>query len=125
MADKYISKYKVAVASTKGESVDQHYGRAEKFYIYTVDDEEGYDFLEERKVQPVCLGGKHNKSEMENSVSKISDCRYVVASRIGAGAISSIAALGITAMELPGSIDDAILKIWKYNRIQGLFNKIN
>ena len=43
-------KYRVAVASTDGESVNTHYGKAEIFYIYAVDDDEGYDLLEKRSM---------------------------------------------------------------------------
>lgn len=121
MANEYVSKYKIAVATTDGESVNQHYGKSEEFYIYSVDDETGYDFIEKRKVVPVCMNGSHIKNQMEQSVEQFTDCRYVVASRIGEGASSALTTKGIIAMELPGSLDDAMLKVWKYNRVQGLF----
>lgn len=122
MADAKSSIYKVAIASTDGESVNLHYGKADKFFIYQIDDETGYDLLEERQTEPACLGGSHDNTKMEESVMRLTDCRYVVAARIGRGAGAVLAAKGITGMELPGSADDAILKVWKYNRIQGLFN---
>ena len=61
MADKALesSEYKVAIASTDGETVNQHYGKAEKFYIYSINDEVGYDLVEERQVEPVCMDGAH------------------------------------------------------------------
>ena len=103
MADKAskTSVYKVAIASTDGETVNMHYGKATKFYIYSIDDEVGYDLVEERQVEPVCQEG--------------------VVSRLGTAASAALSAAGITAMELPGTIDDAILRVWKYNQIQGLF----
>ena len=58
---------------------------------------------------------------MEKSVGKFEDCKYIAASHIGDGALSVMNAKGIVGMELPGSIDDAMIKIWKYNRIQKLF----
>ena len=124
MADKAAntSIYKVAIASTDGETVNQHYGKAEKFYIYSIDDEVGYDLVEERLVEPVCMDGAHEISKMKESVLRFTDCRYIVVSRLGTAASSALAAAGITAMELPGSIDDAILNVWKYNQIQNLFN---
>ena len=120
MADKAskTSVYKVAIASTDGETVNMHYGKATKFYIYSIDDEVGYDLVEERQVEPVCQEGSHVISKMEESVLRFTDCRYIVVSRLGTAALS---AAGITAMELPGTIDDAILRVWKYNQIQGLF----
>ena len=124
MADKAAntSIYKVAIASTDGETVNQHYGKAEKFFIYSIDDEVGYDLVEERLVEPVCRNGAHEISKMKESVLRFTDCRYIVVSRLGTAASAALAAAGITAMELPGSIDDAILKVWKYNQIQNLFN---
>ena len=124
MADKAAntSVYKVAIASTDGETVNQHYGKAEKFFIYSIDDEVGYDLVEERLVEPVCRNGAHEISKMKESVLRFTDCRYIVVSRLGTAASSALAAAGITAMELPGSIDDAILNVWKYNQIQNLFN---
>ena len=123
MADdeKSFSKYRVAVASTDGETVNRHYGKSESFYIYSVDDEEGYEFLEKRLVKAVCQDGKHNIVEMEKHLQNFKDCKYVLASRIGSAAIQTLTAAGITAMELPGSIDEAMLRVWKYNRMQGLF----
>ncbi len=118
------SKYRVAVASTDGESVNIHYGKSNLFYIYFVDDENGYDFVEKRSVIPVCQDGSHVKSAMEESVKQFEDCKYVVASRIGAGALQALTSSGIISMELPGNIDDAILKVWKYNRVQGLFSNL-
>ena len=121
MANGNPSRYRVAVASSDGNLVDRHYGRAERFFIYLVDDDEGYDLCEEREASPVCRGGSHAVAAMVESVRHLSDCRYVVASRIGAGAAQALAAAGIIGMELPGSIDDAIVRVWKYNRVQGLF----
>ena len=123
MADKASknSVYKVAIASTDGETVNMHYGKATKFYIYSIDDEVGYDLVEERQVEPVCQEGSHIISKMEESVLRFTDCRYIVVSRLGTAASAALSAAGITAMELPGTIDDAILRVWKYNQIQGLF----
>ena len=124
MVDKALqsSVYKVAIASTDGETVNMHYGKATKFYIYSIDDEVGYDLVEERQVEPVCMEGSHEISKMEKSVLNFTDCRYLIVARLGSAASAALSAAGITPMELPGSIDDAILKVWKYNQIQNLFN---
>ena len=121
MADGGNSKYRVAVASSDGIMVDRHYGRADKFFIYSVDDDEGFDVYEERDVTPVCMDGSHVKTVMEESVRRFSDCRYLVAVRIGVAAAQALTAAGISGMELPGSVEDAMVRVWKYNRIQGLF----
>ena len=118
MADE---KYKLAVASTDGLTVNQHYGRANKFFIYLVDDDDGYDFVEERAVTPVCSDGSHILADMQKSVQAFTDCKYVVAAKIGAGAAGQLSGAGIVAMELPGTIEEAVLKVWKYNQVQRLF----
>lgn len=116
------SKYRVALASSDGESVNIHYGKCNLFYIYAIDDDVGYDLIEKRSVTSVCQDGSHVKSAMEESVKQFLDCKYVVASRIGPGAAQALTSEGIISMELPGSIDNAILKVWKYNRVQRLFD---
>ncbi len=120
MADEEHSKYRIAVASTDGETVNQHFGKAEKFYIYFVDDNEGYDFVEERSAPAVCGGQMHVEPEMEAKARLFSDCRYIVVAKIGAGASRHLAVNGITSLEAPGAIDDAVVKVWKYNRVLGL-----
>lgn len=119
MADEF-SKYRIAIASSDGETVNQHFGKAEKFYIYFVDDDEGYDLIEERTAPAVCGGNMHIEPEMEAKVKLFSDCRYIVVAKIGAGASRHLAVNGITSLELPGFIDDAVTKVWKYNRILAL-----
>lgn len=116
-----MDDYKVAVASTDGETINQHYGRASQFYIYSID-EEGYDLLEIRKTAPACKDGAHSEAELKQSAQNLKDCRYIIVSRIGSGAAAVLTSVGLTAMELPGTIDDAMLRVWKYNQIQNLFN---
>lgn len=114
-------KYKIAVASTDGESVDQHFGRADKFFIYVLDDDVGYDFVAQRNLEPVCLGKSHNVLDMQKRVEKLKDCKYVAAAKIGPGAEIALEKCGVTALELPGKIDEAVLSIWRYNQIQKLY----
>lgn len=46
--------YRVAAASTDGKVVNQHFGRAELFHIFEISEDEGYRFLESRKVDACC-----------------------------------------------------------------------
>ena len=93
------SKYRIAIASSDGESVNIHFGKSSFFYIYSIDDESGYNLIEKRSVVPVCQDGSHVKSEMEESVKQFSDCKYVIASRIGPGAAQILTSAGIISME--------------------------
>lgn len=117
-------KYKIAVASTDGESVDQHFGRADKFFIYVLDDDVGYDFVAQRNLEPVCLGKSHNVLDMQKRVERLKDCKYVAAAKIGPGAEIALEKCGVTALKLPGKIDEAVLSIWRYTRFKN-YTRIN
>ena len=122
MDDKHkINAFRVAAASTDyGYTVDVHFGRATDFYIYQYLEGE-WIYLEKRSVEPVCQGGSHSSSEMEKRIEVFQDCQYVIASRIGIGAVTLMSQKGIVAMALPGDLLEALDKIYSYNEIQNLF----
>lgn len=113
--------FRVAAASTDyGYTVDVHFGRATDFYIYQFLEGE-WEYVERRSVKPVCQGGSHSALEMEERIKLFQDCQYVIASRIGVGAITLMSQRGIIAMALPGDLLEALEKIQSYNEIQKLF----
>ena len=111
--------FRVAVASTDGYTVDTHFGRAYDFYIYQYLVDE-WIFVEKRTVSPVCQDGQHSVAAMQKNISQFADCQYVVASKIGTGAMSALQSQGIVPMSLPMDINDALEKIYTYNEIQKL-----
>ena len=63
-----MNSYQIAVASTDGKVVNQHFGKAERFYIARGDpDEHTYHWVEERKVQRICHAFRtgHRASERQ------------------------------------------------------------
>lgn len=114
-------QYLIAVASTDGIVVNQHFGRADRFIIFRVDDGTVCRTDETRQVTPVCMSGDHDDDRMLENIKKISDCRYVLVSRIGQRALMMAEQNGITAMEIPGMIEESIAKITAYDSIQDLF----
>ncbi|MCH5268987.1 MAG: dinitrogenase iron-molybdenum cofactor biosynthesis protein [Lachnospiraceae bacterium] len=113
--------YKVAVASSDGIVVNQHFGRADTFHIYELDESGSCRLLESRTVTPVCNGGNHDDRQLRDNIDKLKDCKYVLVSRIGAGAATVMEQSGIIPMELPDMIDEAIRKVITYDQIQNLF----
>jgi hypothetical protein len=78
---------KIAIATTDGKIVDQHFGRAQKFSIYEKSDS-GLKLLEERKTISYCKCsdcGPHEffADRLEEVSSKIKDCQVIVACQIG------------------------------------------
>lgn len=112
---------KIAVASTDGKVVNQHFGRANKFYILETDEDTAeFKLSEERNAVPVCHGGDHEENQMKQAVSNLSDCQYVLVSRIGMRARNELETLGIEVYEIPGVIDEAVDKLIRYIKIQKL-----
>ena len=114
-------KYRVAVGTSDGIVVNQHFGRADRFRIYEIMPDNNIIYLEERKVNPVCQGGVHDDSEMMKNAGCLSDCKYVLVSKIGQGAANVLEHMGISPIELPGIIEESINRLTAYDEVQALF----
>jgi predicted Fe-Mo cluster-binding NifX family protein len=113
---------KIAVASTDGKLVNQHFGRADVFYILDVDEETAeFTLSEKRNVVPVCNRGDHEDGELKKNLESLSDCRYILVSRAGMRACSEAEALGIEIVDIPGIISDSVAELVKYIKVQNLF----
>ena len=118
--DNEFVKFRIAVATSDGIVVNQHFGRAVKFRIYDINQDNTVDFKEERAVSPVCQSGVHDELKMKENVNLLTDCKYVLASRIGQGAINALEQAGVTPMELPGIIEESIGRLIAYDEVQAL-----
>ena len=98
---------KVAVASSNGNSVDVHFGRARSFHIYRLCDTK-IKLLEVRENIPPCSGHEHSDAALEQAAQVISDCRGVVAAQIGPGAIDALIHYRIMAFTMSGPIAEAL-----------------
>lgn len=123
--------YKIAVATSDNQLVDLHFGAADKFQIYSV---EGVDFqfLEERRVnivgnQNLAVGsanyangcGERKQSgcgggEKSAAVELLSDCRAIVAAKIGRNVLKQFEAKAISTFDVEVSVNDALTKIVNY-----------
>lgn len=116
------NSYKIAAASSDGIVVNQHFGHAEKFLIFEVNGS-SFDFTEIRTVEPVCSLRNHDNEKLTENLRKIQDCKYLLVSRIGAGASARAEQFGITPMELPYMIEEAVKKVISFEQIQNLFER--
>lgn len=117
------NSYKIAVASSDGIVVNQHFGHAEQFLIYGVTGDGSFSFIETRTVEPVCNCGNHDDRHLTGNLLKIRDCKYLLVSKIGTGASAQAERLGITPMELPDMIEESIRKVISFEQIQNLFER--
>ncbi len=113
--------YRAAVASDSGETVDVHYGRASRFHIYEIEELESIELTEVRTLIPACMNGSHDQGRLRENAQRLSDCRCVIASRIGPGAMAALEENGIEAYELPGNIEESIDRMVRYRQVQRLF----
>lgn len=99
---------KVAVASSDGIVVNQHFGRADTFYIYELDETGHGKPLEIRKGRPFCHGGEHDDGELLDAVELLADCEKVFVLQIGRGAEEALLEKQIEAIESRGFIDEIL-----------------
>lgn len=89
---------RVAVATKSGQAIDQHFGHAEGFAVYEVDD--GHvRFVEDRRVEHYCQGGFGDEEKREAIVRALADCQACFVARIGEGPRQRLAAAGIEAVD--------------------------
>ncbi len=107
--------YRVAVASSDGKVINQHFGRSRQFIIFDIDGQESYSFVEIRQNIPPCGLEQHEENAMERTVNLLSDCKAVLVSQIGAGAEQALAARGIQAYCIRDFIDGALSKLAEFS----------
>lgn len=113
-------KYRMGIASSDGIVVNQHFGRAARFLIMDVNEHGESHLVEDRHVVPVCMGGIHDDQRLEDMTERLSDCQYLLVSRIGRGAENALERKHIGVFEVPGMIEDSIKKVLVYIEIQNL-----
>jgi len=115
--DKVIGKdgtmQRIAVATSNGLLVDQHFGQVKEFYIY---ESNGLSvkFIEKREVIPYCTGGGEcndaKEDKIERIIKTIEECRAVLALRIGSSPSKRLSAMGIRPVTTYDRIEDAVRK---------------
>ncbi|MFZ3101935.1 MAG: NifB/NifX family molybdenum-iron cluster-binding protein [Desulfitobacteriaceae bacterium] len=101
---------KVAVVSSDGKYINEHFGRTKQFLVFEIKDD-NYEFYELRKNAPPCYGQGHNEDLMLTTIEMLSDCQAILVSQIGQGAIERLALHGIKAYVIPDFIDDALKRL--------------
>lgn len=108
---------KVAIASTDGKVINEHFGRATQFHIFELNNTD-FKFLESRNVQRCCNGGEHEISAFENIANILNDCKAIFVAKIGIGASNYMESKGFTIFEAPFLIEDVLNKVLKENLME-------
>ena len=106
------SRYKIAVASSDGRRVDQHYGQTEDFYSFLVDDGNivalGQIRVDAALDQPVV--GRTHRAKLEGMAEALRGHDAVIATEFGAIAVEQLRKKGISAFKLEGEVEKALLQ---------------
>lgn len=103
-------KVKIAIVSTDGKVVNEHFGRAKYFHIFEID-VNNYRYLETRNINSSCNDESHSNATLDDVIEVIKDCTAIVVAKIGDGASLYMGKKGFTVFEAPYLIDAVIKKI--------------
>ncbi|MDR3232003.1 MAG: hypothetical protein LBT65_11235 [Synergistaceae bacterium] len=110
-----MAEYRVAIGSTDRENVDLHFGKCDAFTIAEIDDANKSYRIGERRVVPAlcssCGMEDETSGTMDTVIEALSDCRFVVVSRIGRWPFAMLYAKGIEGIEFYGPISDALERL--------------
>ena len=90
----------VAIASTDGEMVDEHFGRATRFWVFDISGTE-CSLIMVRNVEPLSTGDRNHPFDperMEEVMSAIKDCKRVYCTKIGDRPRKELEKLGIATI---------------------------
>ena len=103
--------FKIAVASNDGQTINEHFGRARHFLIFDLV-EKRFMLAEVREItSPHCGGEQHDNNAIDNIIQVLADCRFVLASQIGSGAIERLGLQGIKGFAISGPIEKTLEKL--------------
>jgi nitrogen fixation protein NifB len=103
---------RIAVGTSNGVSITEHFGFATEFQIWDVAGA-APRLVETRQNVPACGAKRRTNSVdlMQGSVDAVADCRAVVVARIGECALTRLLALGILAFEANDTVETALREI--------------
>ena len=100
---------RIAVVSTDGVNVDDHFGMAESFLIYDLSDD--IKFVEKRTSEKLSIGDPNHPFDADkfNRIYKtIKDCSRVYMTKIGEGPVKKLKELGIDPVVYEGAINGIV-----------------
>ncbi|MEA3548304.1 MAG: NifB/NifX family molybdenum-iron cluster-binding protein [Thermodesulfobacteriota bacterium] len=101
----------IAIVSTDGKNVNEHFGRAESFLIYEMG-EDGLTMIGETKTAPLSVGDQSHQFNQEHFdlvVNALGKCSRVYCTRIGDRPRQELEKLGIMPVIYAGVIEGVTL----------------
>jgi nitrogen fixation protein NifB len=97
---------KVAVATTDGTTINEHFGKASEFSVYEVNADGSYTQV--RKIVVKEKRGEDSHESLEATVKLLEGVETVLAAQIGPKAVKALQIRGIIGFGIGGSVDSAL-----------------
>ncbi|MDR0613226.1 MAG: hypothetical protein LBG45_07090 [Dysgonamonadaceae bacterium] len=104
--------YRIAIASSDGESVNQHFGQVRSLLIYEISDA-GAEFVEDREINLASGEAAHTERNMNIFAETLSDCSAVFVRRIGAQSAKFLHERNIRTFEVDFTLNHIIATLLK------------
>ncbi|ULO09937.1 hypothetical protein H1230_14905 [Paenibacillus sp. 19GGS1-52] len=108
--------WKVAIGSSDGHIVNQHFGRCDRFLIYEVDEDGNYSRIENRIYEHLFTLQGHAENKLRAVAELLDDCSFVLVSHIGPGARAVLHGKGIQALAVNAPIEQALDRLTLFLR---------
>ncbi len=106
---------RVAIGTSSGEYVDEHFGHARYFEIYEVN-RDGFEFIGARKAPASCRG--HCEGGFETVLELLQDCDAIFVVRIGETAAAFLISHGKRVFEADGTVENLLQEIQVSNLVE-------
>lgn len=103
----------IAVATKDGKLVNQHFGHAERFLVYEVEDSV-VKLVDEKKVERYCSYDEAHPLRghvLRGIAEALQGCRAIVCSQIGPAPHEEMARLGFEVYTLEGEIHSSLTEL--------------
>ncbi len=105
----------IAVASKDGKEINQHFGHAERFLIYDVENGDA-TLVDERAVERYCSFDPEHPLRghlLKNIIAALSGCRAVVTAQMGEHPKGELQKLGVEPFVTTGPIKTTLVELAK------------
>jgi predicted Fe-Mo cluster-binding NifX family protein len=100
----------VALTTTDGKTVTQHFGHCDAFHIVRIDGD-SYEYVETREVDSACRAGGHSDAAFDAILETLQGVEAVVTAQIGPGAAEYVINHGLRIFEGRGFVDEILAAI--------------
>ena len=96
---------RIAVASSNGEDLDLHFGKAHTLYVYEYDEEKDeFDFIDKRTVE-IEMDTKHQNPKI---IEALDDCEVAICAQFGPKAQMHAEDAGLKLVKEEGTVEEAL-----------------